>query len=178
MGPKSFVSESLTLLEAMDRLFISPFSQCLTLQSQETINQWADPGKRNIVLSFLQYVAERVQSDVRNANSTKPDARMVKVEKYIAEHYNQVIRLSEVAGLVGLSNEACCRLIAKQKGMGLIDYIHQVRVNRAACLLLHTNETICSVGYQCGFNTPANFNDIFKKVKGMTPGEYRKKGIV
>jgi AraC-like DNA-binding protein len=49
-----------------------------------------------------------------------------------------------------------------------------VRVGQACKLLGERNENVVEIAYKCGFNNLANFNRQFKKIKKMTPSEYRR----
>lgn len=58
--------------------------------------------------------------------------------------------------------------------MTVWDYINIKRIDKAVNLLTKTNDTVINIASKCGFNSPANFNRIFKKITGLTPKECRK----
>jgi AraC-like DNA-binding protein len=52
-------------------------------------------------------------------------------------------------------------------------------VSQAELLLLKVEDTITEIAYSCGFSSPCYFNEVFKRYKGVTPGELKaKKGII
>ncbi|TRX60088.1 helix-turn-helix transcriptional regulator [Fulvivirga sp. M361] len=53
------------------------------------------------------------------------------------------------------------------------NYIINKRVEKVAKLLKVSDESISSVGYECGFSSPAHLSRVFKTKYGMTPSEYR-----
>ncbi|HEX8677410.1 MAG TPA: helix-turn-helix domain-containing protein, partial [Segetibacter sp.] len=56
-----------------------------------------------------------------------------------------------------------------------IDFVNEVRIGYACKQLTdNTQTTVEGICYESGFNTLANFNKQFLKVKGMTPSRYRK----
>ncbi|MFQ9985893.1 MAG: helix-turn-helix transcriptional regulator, partial [Lachnospiraceae bacterium] len=57
--------------------------------------------------------------------------------------------------------------------MRIFDYIEQVRVNHARLLLRSTELSVLEVALQSGFRSSSYFNRVFKKIMGMTPGQYR-----
>jgi Response regulator containing CheY-like receiver domain and AraC-type DNA-binding domain len=59
------------------------------------------------------------------------------------------------------------------KHVTFIDYLTNIRIAEAKRLLVETNQQISSIAESMGYN-PSYFNRLFKKVTGMTPGQYRK----
>ena len=60
-------------------------------------------------------------------------------------------------------------------GMSVYQYIQRKRVEHAAELLIHTNESITEISMQVGYDNPSKFAKIFKRIYGETPLHYRKK---
>lgn len=59
--------------------------------------------------------------------------------------------------------------------MNSTEFINTVRINRAKELMLLEDLTLAEITYKVGYNDSAYFNRIFKKMTGMTPGDFRKK---
>ena len=58
-----------------------------------------------------------------------------------------------------------------------IEYLKDYRVERAARKLLGSDMPITQIAYTCGFNDLSYFIKTFKKIKGCTPKNYRKRLI-
>lgn len=101
------------------------------------------------------------------------NSKLNKVMEYINDHYADVIRLSEVAGLVNMSEASFCRFIKQHTSKSFIDFLTDIRLGAAARSLIDSPKSIAEIGYDCGFNNLSNFNRIFKKKKGTTPSEFR-----
>ena len=99
--------------------------------------------------------------------------RVMKVCEYIESHYEEDISLSTVAGLVNMSESAFSHFFKKKTGCSYIGYLNSTRVSKASIMLSDTTHSINEICYSCGFNNSSNFIRIFKKIKGMTPSEYR-----
>jgi len=57
------------------------------------------------------------------------------------------------------------------------DYVNQYRVDEARQLLLDpakADHKIASIAYDSGFNSLSTFNDVFKKMAGVTPSQFKK----
>ena len=114
---------------------------------------------------------------------TFSDSRRVqKVQKYIADHYQEDIRLNTLADMVGMTPVSFSRFFRLRTGKTLSDYIIDIRLGFATRLLVDSAHTIAEICYDCGFNNLSNFNRMFKRKKDCSPKEfrenYRKKKIV
>jgi AraC-like DNA-binding protein len=74
-----------------------------------------------------------------------------------------------------MSIPAFCSYFKKRTKKTYIDFVNEVRVGYACKLLLTTQMSVLQVCFDCGFNTVANFNRQFLKIKKTTPSQYRKK---
>lgn len=109
-----------------------------------------------------------------NRNEHDYESRRIKsVYNYIQENYNKEIRLTDVAKLVGMTENALSRFLRQNTGRNFIDSLNEIRVGQATRLLIDTSYSIAEICYECGFNNVSNFNRIFKKKKQLTPSEFR-----
>lgn len=54
------------------------------------------------------------------------------------------------------------------------EYLNTIKIGHACNLLSEKDLNIMEVAYACGYHNMANFNKQFKKLKKMSPREYRK----
>lgn len=92
---------------------------------------------------------------------------------FINENYCEEISLDDISAAAYISKFHFIRLFKSTYNMTVWDYINIKRIDKAVSLLTASNETMISIASRSGFNSPANFNRIFKKVTGLTPKEYR-----
>ena len=143
------------------------------------------------VMSFLRILYElSLYDDARVLSSSSfakidnfSDSRRVqKVQKYIADHYQEDIRLADMADMVGMPSVSFSRFFHLRTGKTLSDYIIDIRLGFATRLLVDSSQTIAEICYDCGFNNLSNFNRMFRKKKECSPKEfrenYRKKKII
>ncbi|MDR3367459.1 MAG: AraC family transcriptional regulator [Prevotellaceae bacterium] len=106
--------------------------------------------------------------------SVHADSRRVqKVQEYISAHYEEEIRLNDLADLVKMTPVAFSRFFKLRTGEGLMDYIIALRLGHAARMLVDSTMSISEICYSCGFNNISNFNRLFKKRKNCSPKEFR-----
>ena len=118
--------------------------------------------------------ARQLSSSAFARIETQSDSRRVdRVQKYIAHHYSEDIRLEDMAQMVGMTAEAFSRYFRQRAGRTLSEYIIDTRIGSAARMLVDSTNTVAEICYDCGFNTLSNFNRLFKRKKGCTPKEFR-----
>ncbi|HEU5165462.1 MAG TPA: AraC family transcriptional regulator [Chitinophagaceae bacterium] len=99
--------------------------------------------------------------------------RLNKVIEFTFQEFQRRITLKEVASLANLTPEAFCKYFKTRTRKTYINFLNEIRVNHA-CRLLTEDKSIATICYDCGFMNLSNFNRIFKKIKQMSPGEWRK----
>jgi len=96
-----------------------------------------------------------------------------KVCEFIAINYQEKIQIKDIAAWVNLTETTLSRLMRKQTGRSLVNFINNYRIGFASRWLTESNQTIAEIAFRCGFYNISNFNRIFRKNKGCTPKVYR-----
>lgn len=100
-------------------------------------------------------------------------SRLNKVIEFTFKEFQRPITLKEVADLANLTPEAFCKYFKTRTRKTYINFLNEIRVNHA-CRLLTEDKSISAICYDCGFMNLSNFNRIFKKLKQVSPGGWRK----
>ncbi|NQZ42905.1 MAG: helix-turn-helix transcriptional regulator [Flavobacteriaceae bacterium] len=93
---------------------------------------------------------------------------------FIQENYANKITLDQVSSLLNMSKVSFNRFIKKSTERTFVEYLNEIRVENASRMLAEEEYGVSEIAYKCGFYNIANFNRIFKKIKGCTPSQYRK----
>lgn len=72
-----------------------------------------------------------------------------------------------------MSPFAFSRYFKKNSGAGFVEYVNQVRTNKACYLLRETEYQVHDIAIDCGFASISNFNKQFRKTVGISPRDYR-----
>lgn len=95
-------------------------------------------------------------------------------KKYIAKNFKNDISIKDISQVVHLSIGHTNRLFKKITGQTPHEYLLYVRLDYACSQLVLTNDSISEISLRSGFKNPTYLSTIFKKVKGITPLQYRK----
>lgn len=141
----------------------------------------SEPEGMHSVLKFFAILYDLSLSPMRELSSRSFNVheqnynsrRIERAYNFMLENYNNEIHLSDVAGLVGMTEVAFSRFIKQRTGRNFIDSLNDIRLGHATRMLLDTTHSVAEISLTCGFNNLSNFNRIFKKKKGCTPREFR-----
>lgn len=93
--------------------------------------------------------------------------------EYIRENSREKLRLSDVAEQVYVSQWHLSKLLNRHTGKTFSDILNGARMDQSKELLKDPSLRICDVAEQVGFQDLAHFSRVFKKMEGMSAGEYR-----
>ncbi|WP_123041848.1 AraC family transcriptional regulator [Cohnella candidum] len=103
--------------------------------------------------------------------------RIQKTIEFIEGHLDEPLKLAELAEIAGFSEFHYHRVFLSMVGDPVMEYVRKRRLARAARELADPDRRIVDVALDHGFQTHETFTRAFKKMFGMTPGEYRKRDI-
>ena len=92
---------------------------------------------------------------------------------YFNEHYNEEINIEEYAQTHNMSTSWFIRNFKQYTGFTPLQYILSVRIYNAEALLKSNMYNITEVASIVGYDNPLYFSRTFKKLKGISPSEYR-----
>ncbi|MDF2594263.1 MAG: hypothetical protein K0R69_604 [Clostridia bacterium] len=99
---------------------------------------------------------------------------VTETKKYIEDHYNEDISLEELAKEICVSPNYLSRLFRDKTGENYIEYLTNIRINKAKELMLSTEMSVKEISYNIGYNDPNYFSRLFKKIEKVSPSEYVK----
>lgn len=101
--------------------------------------------------------------------------QMKQVEAYIEAHLGTVIRVADLAALIGYSEGHFHRAFRATAHLTPIEFINHRRIQRAITLLRQQPESsVADVALQVGFVSVNHFTRVFRRLVGTTPARYRK----
>lgn len=104
----------------------------------------------------------------------KETYRLKKVFEYLNTNYNQKIVIDDIATKVGLTPNSFSRFFKKMTNRTFIDFVNELRIEKAVDRMNEGSVTISEAMYYSGFNSPSYFAKQFKKYQVVTPSNYLK----
>lgn len=126
----------------------------------------------DIICSMKDY--ELLASPSFNTNKNSTNSRHSKINNYILRNYHKPITLKEVADEANMATTTFCNFFKEQYRVTFVEYVTQIRIGHFCKLIAERDKSILEAAYTCGFNSIANFNRQFKKIKGMSPSEFKR----
>ncbi len=126
------------------------------------------------ILIYRNHVIEELAKRVRQQKEKRHTSSYTeRCKDYIYGHYREKIYLDDIADTLGISSSYLSRLFKKETGISLQDFINDVRVEKAANLLVYSKEPLAKIAEYVNFPTQSYFGKIFKQKLQMTPKQYR-----
>ena len=94
--------------------------------------------------------------------------------EYINDNVSTNISLDSVAEYVYLSPSYFSRLFKKEMGINFIDYLNKVRIEESKKYLTDLKISLSDIAHTVGFTDQSYYTKVFKKIEGISPGQYRK----
>ncbi|WP_145050284.1 response regulator [Paenibacillus xylanexedens] len=99
---------------------------------------------------------------------------MKEIARYMDAHYQEDLSLQQISARFYLSREYISRKFKQQFGLNWSEYLGKLRINNAKLLLQNPSLRIAKISEMVGFQDEKYFSKVFKKMEGLTPGDYRK----
>ena len=96
------------------------------------------------------------------------------VRDYVLGHISRSVTTEELARVLGTNRTYLCRMFREETGKTVQDYVTNLKMDEARRLLDATAKSVAEIGAYLGYSSQSHFQRVFKKVVGVTPGDYRK----
>ena len=125
-----------------------------------------------LLMTLAQWIRRHAE-DPPVARSIRGEHRAVWLARdYIESHFQDPVSLEEIASISHLSAFHLIRVFQREVGLSPHAYLTQVRVERARALILR-GWTLASAAAETGFTDQSHLTRHFKRILGITPGQYR-----
>ncbi len=104
----------------------------------------------------------------------KPHAKAL---QHILTNFQKDIKIHDLIKITCMSSSTFCLTFKKVYGMNFKEYLIRVRTGYACRLLLEGSLSIMEIAYESGFQNISNFNRQFKRIKGVTPREFKQQAV-
>ncbi|HVJ48752.1 PocR ligand-binding domain-containing protein [Desulfitobacterium sp.] len=168
--------------------------ELVVIVSRATINGGADPNEI-LPLNSISYqeildmtsldeiclwckdMLDRYMEHETKTNDQKNLQAVQNAAAYIKQNYEEKITIAEIAQAVYLSPCYLSRIFKQSLGCTLMEYLTQIRVEKAKTMLKNPKYNIMQVAEENGFEDPGYFTRVFKKIEGITPSRFKQNAL-
>ena len=149
-------------LEMVFGLNFKYLNEVSTLNNVERLCEW--------IIKVLDRFTECMYNieNINNFNIIK------KSMEYINDNVSSNISLDSVSEYVYLSPSYFSKLFKKEMGINFIDYLNKVRIEESKKYLVDLKISLSNIANTVGFTDQSYYTKVFKKIEGISPGQYRK----
>lgn len=126
-------------------------------------------------LKIFSSKKEFIHIPVKPIKVKKQESELQNILGYISRNYqNPELTVGNISKSLIVNKSEIPKLIKNEMKLSFPQYLSKIRVEEAKRLFLtNENKSISEVGYLVGFNSPSNFNRVFKAIEGCTPKEFK-----
>ncbi|RYX99599.1 helix-turn-helix domain-containing protein [bacterium] len=110
-------------------------------------------------------------------NLEHKDKEVIKIQHFLQSHFSDKITIDQLADQAILGQRTFLRRFMKATGFKPTEYIQKLRVQKACELIESTNENFENIAIQVGYEDASAFRKIFRRITGLTPGEFRRRFV-
>jgi len=117
----------------------------------------------------------RINEYISRKRGSRNEQLISKIREYIDANYFENITLTGISKIFGISSGYLSSLFYEYNGMNFIDYLSNLRIQKAKMLLKNSDLRIYEISEKVGYRDAYYFSTAFKKIVGINPTDYREK---
>jgi len=137
----------------------------------------ADESSVTALLARYRQIVTDLESAMQNPTGARRDRNVDRALRFMREHLGEPLTLASVARAAGFAPDYFSKLFKQSEGMTFERYLRRLRLERAKQMLVGSSLNVEGVSRLCGFKNRMYFHRAFKIAAGMTPVEFRQRGV-
>ena len=136
---------------------------------------------RETAILASKYFAIDIDRDSQSAfamfkgQKNHKDKEILKAQEYIEKNIHEKISTDELAKISAIGRRTFERRFKDATNNSVLEYIQRIKIEAAKRQFETSRKNINEVMYDVGYTDTKAFRDLFKKLTGLTPVEYRNK---
>lgn len=126
---------------------------------------------------ITHWIIRSIFGETLDLRAVSADYSVARAQHYMEQHYMDNITVAKLADLGYVSPSCFNRRFKKEIGITPIEYLIEIRIQRAKTMLRRKNIPVTEIAMRCGFGSNAHFSACFQSRLGVSPSEYRDKYI-
>ncbi|WP_413827414.1 helix-turn-helix domain-containing protein [Methanobrevibacter sp. UBA313] len=104
----------------------------------------------------------------------KSTSSILRAKKYLDENYKVPFNLQKVSDISGLNKYYFIKKFKEELKVSPYNYLLHLKIEKAKNMIIQERKTLTEISFELGFSTQSHFISQFKKIVGITPGEFKK----
>lgn len=173
-----FSAEAPVFRHDQDERLLLALGDLVAAARNETSGMLTSPGDL-MLTGFLYLFLSRLTTLCRSymparGIASDTDRHVKKAMEYMARHYPDAFRISDMARALGLDRSYLSTLIHRQTGKSPQAHLIALRMERAAYLMQNPQLSVADIARSVGYDDPVQFSKTYRREYGMSPTQYRK----
>ncbi len=167
-----------SLINSKFQFLVLKDSEELFYTLKQLIMEYDNTSRSNsLVVQTLFYnlliKISRLWNEDNKANNFSSIVYVKEAINYIHQHYDQEIKIEDIAEYVNVNSSYLQRLFKKNTNITIIEYLTKIRMEKAKMLLENTYISIIEICDYVGINSRQYFSYLFNKHFNVSPAQYR-----
>ncbi|MGL6126382.1 helix-turn-helix domain-containing protein [Chryseobacterium artocarpi] len=156
------------------------FAETLILQISREFKNRAEDYLiiRNCISILLNLIARNIiQSETSDLQENRKAFSIMKIITYIQQNIKdrEKTGIQTIADHFGISGNYFGEYFKQQTGVSYQDYLLDYRMKLVETYLKYSSVRLSEIAYELQFSDESHLSKLFKKYRGVTPGEFRKR---
>ncbi len=108
-----------------------------------------------------------------NGHKKHNDGMVLEAQQYLEENYTDKISIERLSAKYNISRRSFDRRFIRSTALTPLEYLQRVKVEAAKKAFEKTRQTVSEVMYEVGYNDTKAFREVFSRVTGMSPINYK-----
>jgi len=124
---------------------------------------------------ITHWIIRSIFGETLDLRAVSADYSVARAQHFMEQHFAEHITVAKLANLGHVSPSCFNRRFKKEIGITPIEYLIEIRIERAKTMLRRKNIPVTDIAMRCGFGSNAHFSTCFQSRIGISPSEYRDK---
>lgn len=125
-------------------------------------------------IEILEEFIDEAKKSISSIPQQPENVNIKKILDYIHDHFSEPLTLTDVAQHFHFNPSYLSSYFSTHTHEGFNEYLNKVRIEEASHLLVQRTDTISEISVKVGYSDHSYFCKVFKKIKGLSPSQYRR----